>query len=253
MKRLGKTLVVTAFAALACAQTGQAEVTRSDNNDPRLAIGDQMQALLGSEKTRLRALPPPVLDTIASGPAVAPKPVAEPRAEKTARKTAKLPEADLVPMEPVFAPVVKYDAAWLMTLPEPAGNAEWQCLSEAIYFESRGETLKGQFAVAEVILNRRDSGLYPRSVCGVVHQRGGGGCQFSYACDGYADNMREPGARAIARRIARVMLDGAPRLLTDGATHFHTRGVSPGWAKRFPRTAAIGAHLFYRQPGASGG
>lgn len=140
---------------------------------------------------------------------------------------------------------------WLMSRPEPTGDAEWQCLTEALYFEARGESLEGQVAVAEVILNRVDSPLYPRSVCGVVKQRGGGGCQFSYVCDG-KKKMREKAAADLAGRIARAMLDGAPRVLTDGATHFHTRGVRPGWSKRFAKTAAIGAHLFYRQPGAKG-
>lgn len=270
MTSTGKTLAVAAVAALALTQTlaqaAHAEVTRSDKNDPRLAIEDQMQALLGSEKTRLKALSGTALDTIAAGPAAvavekAPAKTAAKTADKTAAKAkapakgetpVALPQADLQPIVPALATAPRYDTGWLLAQPEPAGDADWQCLSEAIYFESRGESLQGQFAVAEVILNRRDSGLYPRSVCGVVGQRGGGGCQFSYVCDGAADTMREPGPRAIARRIARVMLDGAPRLLTDGATHFHTRGVSPGWAKRFPRTAAIGSHLFYRQPGAGG-
>ncbi len=138
--------------------------------------------------------------------------------------------------------------AWLVSQPAPQGDTEWQCLTEALYFESRGETLEGQIAVAEVILNRVDSPLYPRTVCGVVKQRGGGGCQFSYVCDGRADRMREKHSADLAGRIARAMLDGAPRLLTDGATHFHTRSVRPSWSKRFPKTAAIGAHLFYRQP-----
>jgi spore germination cell wall hydrolase CwlJ-like protein len=84
-------------------------------------------------------------------------------------------------------------------------------------------------------------------VCGVVKQAGGGGCQFSFTCDGAPDRMRDPAAIAQAGKIARLMLDGAPRGLTAGATHFHTRAVNPGWANRFPRTAAIGAHLFYRQ------
>ena len=140
---------------------------------------------------------------------------------------------------------------WLMAQPTPDGDAQWQCLTEALYFEARGESLEGQIAVAEVILNRVDSKLYPRSVCGVVKQRGGGGCQFSYVCDGRT-RMREAGAADLAGRIARAMLDGAPRLLTDGATHFHTRGVRPGWSKRFAHTASIGAHLFYRQPGSRG-
>lgn len=137
---------------------------------------------------------------------------------------------------------------WLLSRPEPTGDAQWECLTEAVYFEARGESLEGQIAVAEVILNRVDNPLYPRSVCGVVKQRGGGGCQFSYVCNGRT-KMREKGAADLAGRIARAMLDGAPRILTDGATHFHTRAVRPSWSKRFPKTAAIGAHLFYRHPG----
>lgn len=140
---------------------------------------------------------------------------------------------------------------WLMAQPDPTGDAEWKCLTEALYFEARGESLEGQIAVAEVILNRVDSPLYPRTVCGVVKQRGGGGCQFSYVCSGQK-KMREKAAADLSGRIARAMLDGAPRVLTAGATHFHTRGVKPSWSKRFARTAAIGAHLFYRQPGAKG-
>ncbi|MCU0827269.1 MAG: cell wall hydrolase [Tabrizicola sp.] len=140
---------------------------------------------------------------------------------------------------------------WLMAQPAPEGEAEWQCLTEAVYFEARGESLAGQIAVAEVILNRVDSPLYPGTVCGVVKQRGGGGCQFSYVCNGKT-RMREAAAADLAGRVARAMLDGAPRLLTDGATHFHTRHVRPGWSKRFDHTASIGAHLFYRQPAPRG-
>ena len=119
-----------------------------------------------------------------------------------------------------------------------------QCLAEALYFEARGEGSQGQRAVAEVILNRVDSPAYPRTVCGVVQQGGKGGCQFSYTCDGRSDRISDRAAWARAGKIARSMLDGAPRVLTAGATHFHTVGVRPGWARRFDRTASIGAHLF---------
>ncbi len=166
-------------------------------------------------------------------------------------KIERLPQPDL---DAASSPAAMKDGlteAWLLARPAPEGDAEWQCLTEALYFESRGETLDGQIAVAEVILNRVDSPLYPRTVCGVVKQRGGGGCQFSYVCDGKT-RMREKAAADLSGRIARAMLDGAPRVLTDGATHFHTRGVKPRWSRKFSRTAAIGAHLFYRQPGASG-
>ncbi len=143
---------------------------------------------------------------------------------------------------PGFAHSLEY----LQSLPAPTGDAEWQCLTKALYFEARGESLMGQFAVAEVILNRVDSPKYPNTVCGVVEQGGKGACQFSYTCDGARDTMAEKGAADLAGRIARVMLDGAPRNLTYGATHFHTRSVKPSWTRRFERTASIGAHLFYR-------
>ncbi len=163
----------------------------------------------------------------------------------------RLPAPDLNGPLPAIAMTDGITEDWLMARAEPTGDEQWQCLTQAIYFEARGESLEGQIAVAEVILNRADSPLYPHTVCGVVKQRGGGGCQFSYVCRG-TTKMREKGARDLAGRIARAMLDGAPRILTDGATHFHTRGVKPSWSKRFARTASIGAHLFYRQPGANG-
>lgn len=163
----------------------------------------------------------------------------------------RLPAPDLSAALPAEALIGGLTEEWLMAQPAPDGDAEWQCLKEALYFEARGESLEGQIAVAEVILNRVDSPLYPRTVCGVVKQRGGGGCQFSYVCDGRT-RMREAGAADLAGRIARAMLDDAPRLLTDGATHFHTRAVRPGWSRKFSHTASIGAHLFYRQPGSRG-
>ena len=129
----------------------------------------------------------------------------------------------------------------------PEGDAEWRCLTEALYFEARGESLQGQIAVAEVILNRRDGGRYPDSVCGVVQQGTGEKhmCQFSYFCDGLSDEIGDKEAWDHLGRIARAMLDGAPRDLTDGAEFYHTKAVSPYWADEFYQTAEIGAHLFY--------
>lgn len=145
---------------------------------------------------------------------------------------------------------VRYDVGWLAQMPAATGGEEWRCLTEALYFEARGETVKGQFAVAEVILNRRDLSIYPATVCGVVKQGTGRrfACQFTFTCDGRADRIREPAAFERAGKIARLMLDGAARDLTAGATHFHTSAVRPSWARRFPQTARIGSHLFYRQP-----
>nr|WP_261385140.1 cell wall hydrolase [Vannielia litorea] len=145
---------------------------------------------------------------------------------------------------------VSYSRDWIDGQPARKGGAEWACLAEALYFEARGETVKGQFAVAEVILNRVKSGLYPGSVCGVIHQGTGRKyqCQFTYTCDGYSDAIREPAAYSRVGKIAWLMLNGAPRALTAGATHYHTNAVNPAWARKFPRTARIGVHSFYRHP-----
>lgn len=124
-----------------------------------------------------------------------------------------------------------------------AGSASLKCLSEAIYFEARGEPLAGQRAVAEVILNRVDDPRFPKSVCGVINQRG----QFSYK--GNSTRIRNGAAYSRATRIAQEALAGSPRTLTNGATYFHTTQVRPSWSKRFTRTTRIGAHIFYRQGG----
>lgn len=145
---------------------------------------------------------------------------------------------------------ISYTKDWLDAQPAPTGGDALACLAEALYFEARGETVKGQFAVAEVILNRVDSELYPDTVCGVINQGTGKRyqCQFTYTCDGNAEVIREPSAYERVAKVARAMLDGAPRKLTDGATHYHTTAVKPRWATKFPRTARIGVHLFYRHP-----
>ena len=143
-----------------------------------------------------------------------------------------------------------YDAAYLAALSQPDGGPEWRCLTEAIYHEARGESIEGQFAVAEVILNRVDMPEYPNTICGVVRQGTGRlhACQFSYTCDGRPTTMHDPAARTRAGRIAHLMIEGAPRELTEGASHFHTVNVQPAWARVFARTVRIGTHIFYRQP-----
>ncbi|KFI31617.1 hypothetical protein CG51_05665 [Haematobacter missouriensis] len=142
---------------------------------------------------------------------------------------------------------VRYDTSWLDEQPKANGDANWRCLAKAVYFESRGEPLQGQFAVAEVILNRVENQQWPNSICGVVKQ----GCQFSFMCDGTPDHIAERKAYERAGKIARLMLDGAPRQLTYGATFFHTVHVKPGWSRKMARTTLIGDHLFYRLPGAT--
>ncbi|MBN2631844.1 MAG: cell wall hydrolase [Rhodobacteraceae bacterium] len=224
--RLRKIFATAAVAALCLGEAAVADVTISQSNSPVEGMFDHFASLMGAERAAVRAVPMATLAALATGP----------RRKAKAKGDAATPA------------LIRYDDSFLAAQPAAQGDAQWQCLQSALYFEARGETLKGQFAVAEVILNRVDSPDYPQTVCGVVQQGNRKGCQFSYVCDGNKDVMRDRVAAERAGRIARLMLDGAPRGLTAGATHFHTRAVRPGWARRFARTAAIGAHLFYRQP-----
>ncbi|CAN5752799.1 cell wall hydrolase [soil metagenome] len=139
--------------------------------------------------------------------------------------------------------------AALDAMPKATGNEEWRCLAEAIYYESRGEPLQGQIAVAEVVLNRVDSRHYPGTICGVTRQGTGNGrvCQFSYACNGKAERMASAGPRHRSEVLAAIMIAGRSRDLTDGATHFHATYVRPSWSRQLTRTAAFGQHIFYRQ------
>ena len=145
---------------------------------------------------------------------------------------------------------VVYDREYLASLDAVEGGEEWECLAEALYFEARGETVRGMFAVGEVILNRVDSGAYPDTLCAVINQGTGRkyACQFTYTCDGRAETIGEPRSWERVGKVAKLLMDGMPRALTGGATHYHTKAVNPSWAQRFPRTAAIGSHYFYRQP-----
>lgn len=135
----------------------------------------------------------------------------------------------------------------LKDMPKASGGAEWACLSEALYFEARGESFKSIGAVAEVIINRRNSSRYPGTICSVVSQGVGGrpGCQFSYKCDGRKEVFNEPAAYVRVGKMARLVLDGVLPKVTDGALFYHTKAVRPSWSRKFRRTAHIGAHYFY--------
>ncbi len=131
-----------------------------------------------------------------------------------------------------------------------------QCLAEAIYYEARSESEEGQRAVAQVVLNRVRHPAYPGSVCGVVYQgplRAGGGCQFTFTCDGsLAAAPAGPGWDR-ARRLAAEALAGYVHASVGLATNYHTHQVLPDWAFRLAKATIIGNHIFYRMPGAWGG
>ena len=123
-------------------------------------------------------------------------------------------------------------------------NVEQDCLASAVYFEARGETLEGQLAVAEVVLNRSRSGRYPVTICGVVEQP----MQFSFV----NRTGRIPAAnrdsvswrKAVA--IARIAQDEVTDQLTSDVLWYHADYVAPSWGRRLNRTTKIGLHIFYR-------
>lgn len=120
-------------------------------------------------------------------------------------------------------------------------SAEMQCLAGTIYFESKGESLKGQLAVARVVLGRADSSRFPNSICGVVYQRK----QFSFIRGGKMPRINKSHQHwrnAVA--ISKIAVNDAWKSPVEGALFFHARYVSPGW--RLTRMATIDNHIFYR-------
>jgi spore germination cell wall hydrolase CwlJ-like protein len=177
--------------------------------------------------------------------------------------------ADSTPIEAVALPSEPWRAAPAMGEASGAGvrpnyaalldggesARENRCLAEAIYFEARGESDEGQAAVAQVVLNRLASGLYPATICGVVYQnrQRWHGCQFSFACEGRSLRVSEPEAWRNALRIAAEVTNGKT-YLSDiaGSTHYHANYVRPRWARRLEKMDVIGHHVFYKlRPGQS--
>jgi hypothetical protein len=127
----------------------------------------------------------------------------------------------------------------------PAKAHDLDCLSEAVYFEARGESAAGQAAVAQVVLNRARHPAYPKSVCGVVFQAGGnGGCQFSFVCDGAMARPLEPVAWRRARTVATRALEGYVMTAVGRALNFHAADASPD-AQAGTTVARLGHHVFF--------
>lgn len=218
-RRFGMRLWAIGALSLCVAFGGVAAVQADE------VLAARLGALLGQERAAIQQVPDIRVAALTAVPRAA------------ARNIATAPD------------IITYDRAFLATQPGASGGEQWRCLSEALYFEARGESVRGMFAVGEVILNRVDSARYPGTLCAVINQGTGRqfACQFTYTCDGAAEQIHEAAAWAKVGKVARLLMDGAPRQLTDGATHYHTRAVNPRWARVFPRTAAIGSHYFYRQ------
>ncbi len=127
------------------------------------------------------------------------------------------------------------------------------CLTQAIYYEAGYEPIAGRRAVAQVVLNRMRHPAFPKSLCGVVYQRNSTPvCQFSFVCDGSL--FRAPAAAPwrTAEDVARAALAGYVERSVGSSTHYHADYVAPRWAPMLSKVAKLGAHIFYRWPGAWG-
>ncbi|MEI9417294.1 cell wall hydrolase [Mesorhizobium sp. Cs1321R2N1] len=151
-------------------------------------------------------------------------------------------------------PMAKGDHAWIQN-PLPAGvfsKPEQKCLANGIYFEARGEAVRGQAAVAQVILNRVRNPAYPNSICGVVYQNDSwfNRCQFSFACDGRKKRIDNPVAYQTAQDIGMAVTAGKIFIPEVGSsTHYYANYVHPGWARTMQKMTKIGLHIFYRTYG----
>ena len=121
-------------------------------------------------------------------------------------------------------------------------NASHECLSRAVYFEARGDQhLEGQLAVAQVVLNRTQSGLFPDTVCGVIRQPR----QFSFVRGSHipsVDRSSTAWRRSVA--IADIAISKSYKSMAKAALFFHALSVAPRWERR--KIGRIGAHIFYR-------
>ena len=133
-------------------------------------------------------------------------------------------------------------------------SRDLECLTQAVYYEARGEGRDGQRAVAQVVLNRARHAAFPKTICGVVFQGAGRrtGCQFSFTCDGSMRGRVDRGAWNRARSVATEALSGRVYAPVGTATHFHTTAVSPGWRGSLVRVGQVGDHVFYRFGGGRG-
>jgi Cell Wall Hydrolase len=130
---------------------------------------------------------------------------------------------------------------------------ELRCMATGIYFEARDEPVKGQIAVAQVIMNRIRSPFYPKTICGVVYQgeRNRHGCQFSFTCTGKHNSVKEKPEWATAVKLAKQVIAGEVWLDEVGyATHYHATYVHPPWRFELDKITQIGGHIFYKmKPG----
>ena len=195
-----------------------------------LGLGDSSAALAQQAQTRL-----PVIQAVVSTPLVQPAFSHFGMAQPAMPASPATPQAQPAPL-PLSA-LVDAQAAG------PSLDEQGQCLATAVYFESMGEPLQGQLAVANVVINRARSGLYPASWCGVVRQK----AQFSFVRNGRFPRIDSAGAAwRKAQAIARIASANLAQALPGNVLWYHADYVAPSWGRRLTKVEKIGAHIFYR-------
>jgi hypothetical protein len=125
------------------------------------------------------------------------------------------------------------------------------CMTQAIYYEAAREPVRGQEAIAQVVLNRVRHPAYPKSICGVVYQGSARptGCQFTFTCDGALRWTPQPALWREAQNVAKRALAGFVDKDVGSATHYHAAYVAPYWAPTLVKMTQVGQHIFYRWTG----
>lgn len=220
---MSKILKVASMAAMAIYSIATLSLTDASAAFASPLIADMIQPVPAqSSETTASSAPEAAVEADAAPAETAPKQI-DTQSAKPPLKAESL--AQLVSMSDMPAEI----------------DEETRCLAGAVYFESKGETLNGQLAVAKVVIARRDSGRFASSLCGVVYQPS----QFSFVRGGRMPAIptaSQDWKEAVA--IAQIAMKDSWDSPVEGALFFHARHVSPGW--RMQRLAAVDNHVFYR-------
>ena len=227
-----------------------ASLTPANPSPPVLAVAVKRDAAAASAQS-LKAVPPasdvddapPIrLASLSAGSMPAAAMLPEPM-------PISLPPLNMVPLPTPAPGVPPPSPAQRLKLDDKQYAKAERCLANAIYWEARSEPVRGQMAVAQVVMNRVFSPFYPDDVCSVVYQNAHRhlSCQFTFACDGKRKTITERGHWARANRIARQTLDGQIYVAEVAkSTHYHAAYVNPIWNREMKKLVRFGLHSFYR-------
>lgn len=216
---------------MASAMSANISVTKAEEEQRRQAALDKEAAMVADLARFLAAETASTREAL-EGPRLKPAlPVATLAADED-------PIGALAPFDFTELTIAKLDAE------------ERNCLAEAIYYEARSEPRVGQLAVADVVLNRVASRIYPNSICEVVYQGSERrtGCQFSFTCDGSMQARLNQRKWRESQDLAGAVLAGVRVPISRNATHYHADYVWPYWADNLTPTATVGVHKFYKFP-----